>query len=192
VSDRMPRPGSRIARALIEAAAIAFLDRIAGTAATPTVTAPVRNRQAASTVVSTRASDKRTTVAGLAAINQRSAADAIATPMTPPATANRPASARLYFSNCHVVAPSARRTASSRERRAFNASRSPATFAHAMTRTKPTAPRSSHNACRAVPKMCWMSGLTVTRPVVSRFIASRVASACACAAGTSGRNRART
>ena len=69
MSERIPRPGSRIDSAFIELITADRFDCIAGTKATPSVTAAVISRQAASTTASTRVSDKRTTVAGLSAIS---------------------------------------------------------------------------------------------------------------------------
>ena len=152
VSERIPRPGSRMESAFIELIATDRFDCIAGISATPSVTAAVISTQAASTTASTRVSDNRTTVAGLSAISARRAAAAVAMPIRPPAPASTPASTRLCLTRCHGLAPKARRTASSRERSALRATRSPATFAHAMTSTRPTAPMSSHSARRAVPK----------------------------------------
>ena len=140
VSERIPRPASRIESAFIELITADRFDCIAGTRATPRVTAAVISRHATRTTASTRVSDKRATVAGLTAISVRRAAAANAMPTIPPAAARTPASTRLCLTSCHGVAPSARRTASSRERSALRAARRPATFAHAMTSTRPTAP----------------------------------------------------
>ncbi len=190
VSARTTRPGSRVDSAFIEERPRDPFDASAGTNPTPRVTAAVISRQTANTSKSIRVSDRRTTVAGLSAINARTPDALAAIPSKPPAPASTPASTRHCRIRSHGRAPSARLTASSRERSALRATSSPVTFAQAMTSTRQTAPMSSHRARRAVPNTWSMNGVMATRSdasfVTCVTLQRLVASACACAVDTTG------
>ena len=75
-------------------------------------------------------------------------------PNTPPVTLNAIHSTSNCRTNRQRLAPSAVRTAISVCRPAARANRRLATFAHAITKTHPTAPNNTHKARRTRPVRC--------------------------------------
>ena len=85
--------------------------------------------------------------------------EAITTPSTPAASASTRLSASNWRTICQRVAPSAARTAISRDRAVARASIRFATFAQAMSRTSPTAPIRTSSVVRTGATSCSRSGV---------------------------------
>ena len=99
-----------------------------------------------------------TRLSGASPTRMRTAARASRTPVTPPPAASTPPSISNWRVSRKRDAPSATRTAISRSRTAARASIRFATFAHAISKTNPTAPRSRTIIRRNGPVTCVASG----------------------------------
>ncbi len=127
-----------------------------------TVSAKVKARTGRSIAIA----GNRSSTSGFHSFNPVTASQASAMPASPPGIASTRLSTRACPTTCPRVAPSARRTASSRRRIAARANRRLARFAHAISSTSPTAPLRTRSAGRRSPVMRRCSGVaTMSMPL---------------------------
>ena len=117
---------------------------------------------------------------------------ASSSPNAPPRAASVTLSVSIWRISRARVAPTAARMAISRSRTVARASSRLATFTHAISSTKPTAPARISRVGRALPTRSSCSGLSWMRQFLSSgYCASRLPamtfiSACACSSVTPG------
>ncbi len=170
--------------------------RHAGTSPTSTPDATAIAAVNASTGRSIPIWSARGTVAGIRRRSTRTPAHARPRPTTAPEAASSPLSTSDRRTSARRPAPRAARIEKSLDARAERASIRFETLAHAMSSTRPTAPRSTHNV-RPMPPTTWSCAGTSRTPqpaLVSgccraRFCAIASISDCACASVEPGASR---
>ena len=115
------------------------------------------------TAPSIRTDSSRGRLAGLSQFRTRVPAQAVSSPMMPPATERTALSVASWRRTRTRVAPSAPRRAISRSRLVARASSRCATLAQAISSRKPTATKSTTSARRACLTTSCCSGMTRTR-----------------------------